>query len=72
MGQERRHLTDGFKTETVALLAGNGRPLARIAGELGTSPLMLCNWRNPRAGGNEDRRRPRYRGRPLGGQYTQP
>ena len=52
MGQERRHFTDEFKTEAVALLAGSGRPLVQIAGELGISPSMLRNWRNRQGGGN--------------------
>jgi transposase len=34
MGQERRHFTDEFKTEAVALLASSGRPLIQIASEL--------------------------------------
>src|SRR3954463_14118747 len=46
MGQERRHFTDEFKTEGVALLARSGRPLIQIASELGLSPSMLRNWRN--------------------------
>src|SRR5204862_8345052 len=46
MGQERRHFTDEFKRESVALLASRGRPLGQIAGELGVSPSMLRNWRN--------------------------
>jgi transposase len=50
MGQERRHFTDEFKQEAVALLAGSGRPLIQIAGELGISPSMLRNWRNRREG----------------------
>src|SRR5689334_14615216 len=52
MGQERRHFTDEFKTEAVALLASSGRPLVQIAGELGISPSMLRNWRNRQGGGN--------------------
>lgn len=52
MGQERRHFTDEFKTEAVALLASSGRPLVQIAGELGISPSMLRNWRTRREGGN--------------------
>ena len=52
MGQERRHFTDEFKTEAIALLAGSGRPLIQIAGELGISPSMLRNWRNRQGGGN--------------------
>ena len=52
MGQERRHVTDEFKTEAVALLASSGRPLAQIAGELGLSPSMLRNWRNRQGGQN--------------------
>jgi transposase len=46
MGQERRHFTDEFKRESVALLASSGRSLGEIAGELGISPSMLRNWRN--------------------------
>jgi transposase len=52
MGQERRHFTDEFKTEAVALLASSGRPLVQIAGELGISPSMLRNWRNRQGGEN--------------------
>ena len=52
MGQERRHFTDEFKREAVALLASSGRPLVQIAGELGISPSMLRNWRNRQGGGN--------------------
>jgi transposase len=50
MGQERRQFTDEFKREAVALLAGSGRPLSRIASELGISPSMLRNWRNGSGG----------------------
>ena len=50
MGQERRHFTDEFKTEAVALLASSGRPLLQIANELGISPSMLRNCRNRREG----------------------
>ena len=32
MGQERRHFTDEFKTEAVAMLASSGCPLVQIAG----------------------------------------
>ena len=52
MGQERRHFTDEFKTEAVALLASSGRPLVQIAGELGISPSMLRNWRHRQGGQN--------------------
>ena len=50
MGQERRHFTDEFKREAVALLVSSGRPLSQIASELGISPSMLRNWRNGSAG----------------------
>ena len=50
MGQERRHFTDEFKTEAIALLASSGRPLIQIANELGISPSMLRNWRNGSGG----------------------
>jgi transposase len=57
MDQERRHFTDAFKTEAIALLASSGRPLVQIAGELGLSPSMLGNsmlgnWRNRQGGQN--------------------
>ena len=50
MDQERRHFTDEFKTEAVALLTSSDRPLIQIARELGISPSMLRNWRNRREG----------------------
>jgi transposase len=50
MGQERGHFRDEFKTEAIALLAGSGRRLVEIAGELGISPSMLRNWRNRQEG----------------------
>src|SRR5262249_32201952 len=37
MGQERRHFTDEFKREAVALLVSSGRPLSQMANELGIS-----------------------------------
>jgi len=52
MGQERRHFTDEFKMEAVALLASSGRPLLQIASELGISPSMLRNWRRRSIGGH--------------------
>ena len=52
MGQERRHFTDEFKTEAIALLASSGRPLIQIANELGISPSMLRNWRHRSIGGH--------------------
>jgi len=51
MGQGRRQFTDEFKREAVALLAGSGRPLTQIAGELGIAPSMLRNWRGGRNAG---------------------
>src|SRR4051812_7279938 len=50
MGQKRRHFTDEFKTEVISLLAGSGRRLVEIAGELGISPSMLRNLRNRQGG----------------------
>jgi transposase len=46
MGQGRRHFTDEFKQEAIALLVSSGRPLS----ELGISPSMLRNWRNGSGG----------------------
>jgi transposase-like protein len=40
MSQGRRHFTDEFKREAVALLVSSGRPLSRIASELGVFPSM--------------------------------
>jgi transposase-like protein len=53
MSQGRRHFTDEFKREAVALLGSSGRPLSRIASELGISPsnaAQLAQWKR-RAGG---------------------
>ena len=40
-GMARRQSTDKFKREAVGLLASSGRPLSRIAGELGISAARL-------------------------------
>ena len=50
MSQGRHHFTDEFKREAVALLGSGGRPLSRIASELGISSSMLRNWRNGTGG----------------------
>ena len=50
MSQGRRHFTDEFKREAVALLVSSGRPLSRMASKLGISASMLCNWRNGSGG----------------------
>src|SRR5215831_5892040 len=50
MSQGRRHFTDELKREAVALPVSSGRPLSRIASELGISPSMLRNWRNGSGG----------------------
>jgi Transposase len=46
MGTSRRQYTDEFKREAVGLLASSGRPLSRIAEELGIAPARLRAWRN--------------------------
>src|SRR2546430_12566319 len=51
MGQGRRHFTNKFKQEAIALLVSSGRPSSQIASELGISPSMLRNWRNGSGGG---------------------
>src|ERR1700738_3400813 len=51
MGQGRRHFTDEFKEEAVALLVSSGRPVRQIASELGIPPSILRNWRNGSGGG---------------------
>src|SRR5215470_10173315 len=50
MSQGRRHFTDEFKREAVALLVSSGRPVSWIASELGISASMLRNWRNGSGG----------------------
>jgi transposase-like protein len=64
MSQGRRHFMDEFKREAVALLVSSGRPLSRIASELGISPSMLRNWRMDAEGRMPGRRGARYRQRP--------
>jgi len=64
MGQGRRHFTDEFKQEAVALLVSSGRPLSQIASELGISPSMLRKWRNEAEDGMRGRRCTRWRRRP--------
>ncbi len=44
-GTTRRTFTAEFKQEAVALLQSIGRPLARVATELGVQPSMLQHWR---------------------------
>jgi transposase len=64
MSQGRRHFTDEFKREAVALLVNSGRALSGIASELGGSPSMLRNWRNGSGGRDAGRRGTQYRRRP--------
>ncbi len=45
MVKMRREFTPEFKREAVALLENSGRPQMQIAGELGTQPSMLRQWR---------------------------
>lgn len=51
MTKTRRDFTPEFKQEAVTLLQSSGRPLTRIAAELGIQPSMLRNWRALRNGG---------------------
>src|SRR5580700_10760024 len=46
MGTSRRQFTDGFKRESVGLLASSGRSLSQIARELGIATSMLRSWRD--------------------------
>jgi transposase len=65
MSQGRRQFTDEFKREAVALLVSSGRPLSRIASELGISPSMLRKTGALEAAGEmRGRRGTRYRRRP--------
>jgi transposase len=41
----RRTFTEEFKQQAVRLLEGGGKPLARVARELGISDPVLRNWR---------------------------
>jgi transposase len=45
MSKTRREFAPEFKGEAVALLEGSGRPLTRVAAELGIQPSMLRAWR---------------------------
>ena len=45
MAKTRREFSPEFKREAVALLESSGRPLTRVASEVGVSPSMLRNWR---------------------------
>ena len=51
MTKTRRDYTPEFKREAVALLQSSGRPLTRVAAELGIQPSMLRNWRALQNGG---------------------
>jgi len=51
MTKTRREFTPEFKREAVSLLASSGRPLTRVAAELGIQPSMLRNWRALQNGG---------------------
>ena len=51
MTKTRREFTPEFKREAVELLRSSGRPLTRVAAELGIQPSMLRNWRTVRNGG---------------------
>jgi transposase len=42
----RRTFTDEFKQQAVRRLEGGGKPLARVARELGVSDPVLRNWRD--------------------------
>ena len=42
----RREFTDEFKREAVVLLRDSGRPLTRVASELGLEPSVLRRWRS--------------------------
>ncbi len=51
MTKTRREFAPEFKREAVALLVSSGRPLTRVAAELGIQPSMLRNWRAVQNGG---------------------
>ena len=51
MTKTRRDFTPEFKQEAVALLQSSGRPLTRVAAELGIHLSMLRNWRALQNGG---------------------
>jgi hypothetical protein len=64
MSQGRRHFTDEFKREAVTLLVSSGRPLSRIASELGISTRCCATGAMEAEGGMRGRRGTRYRRRP--------
>jgi transposase len=45
MTGKRRQYTEEFKRETVKLLESSGKPVARIARELGINENVLYRWR---------------------------
>jgi transposase len=51
MPKTRREFSPEFKREAVALLESSGRPLMKVAAEVGISPSMLRNWRSRVGGG---------------------
>lgn len=51
MPKTRREFSPEFKREAVALLESSGRPLMKVAAEVGISPSMLRNWRSGVGGG---------------------
>ena len=42
----RRQFTDAFKSEAVRLTRESGRPVARVARELGIADTLLYRWRS--------------------------
>lgn len=44
--KERRHYDERFKREAAELVISSGRPLARVARELGISAFTLKNWKD--------------------------
>jgi len=45
MGEKRRQFTKEFKLEAVGLAESSGKPLARVARELGIRADMLRTWK---------------------------
>ena len=48
MPRTRRRFTAAFKAEAVKLLEESGKPLQRVAAELGVDANQLRGWRNER------------------------
>ncbi|MCP5525357.1 MAG: transposase [Verrucomicrobiales bacterium] len=71
MPKTRPAYTEEFRQQAVQLLLDSGRPLDRVAAELGVSANSLRSWRD-RSLGRGVERRPLRRSRRAGAQRPRP